>query len=147
MQFDKKHDNVREVVMNTQKMMATDRWMRGFLPSVESLNCIFRLSWSCSFLMKVIPLHSIKQSVSCVTTLGICLSNVSFSEHLFASAAGRNGDKRPKDTSTVKYILSRIIQTSKCLLRWAFRARCPLVGLLFRNPASITRLHNLRIWN
>lgn len=109
--FSLKHDKVREVVMNWQKMMAIDRWIRGSLPSVESLNCIFRLSWRCSFLMKVIPLHSIKQSVSCVTTPGICLSNVSFSEHLFASAAGRNGDKRPKDTSTVKYILSSIIQT------------------------------------
>lgn len=78
--------------------------LRGSLPSEESLSLILRLSWSSTFLMYVIPVHSIKQSVCCVTLLGSSCSSFSFSEHTTAPAASSRGASMPKDTHTLKYL-------------------------------------------
>lgn len=88
------------------------------LPSVESLNWILCLSWSCIFLMYVIPVHSIRQSVSCVTMLGICLSSLSFSKHTIVPAASRRGDRRPTDTNTEKYLDIMFTTTENRRLCW-----------------------------
>lgn len=87
------------------------------LPSVESDSRMLWLSWSCNFLMYVIPVHSIKQSLGCITLLGSGLISVSFSEHSIAPTASRSGDSMPKDNHMpiCPGILSRINQKPRQL--------------------------------
>lgn len=113
----------------------------GSLPSVESFSRMLRLSWSCSLLTYVIPVHSSKHSVSCIATLGTCLSSVSGCEHLISPAASSSsGDTKPKDSSTVKYldILFLILpnwRDSVGGLGWSGSWCLPMEALLF-SPTS-----------
>lgn len=112
----------------------------GSLPSVESFSRMLRLSWSCSLLTYVIPVHSSKHSVSCIATLGTCLSSVSGCEHLISPATSSSGDTKPKDSSTMKYLDILFLILPNCRdsvggLGWSGSWCLPMEALLF-SPTS-----------